>query len=390
MESRFLQVLIVGMAMSFAMMFEGCSRGDKVPECYKDEYFCAMLADSMMVVEDDSLLEQEVGSFVFNSSKRISLLVPQQLENDSLALAMADFYNFCELMEAMYIDHETYIRYQEDTAEDYLLDEWHKIKCPDKLTISFVDSLTGRNTIVECSIVYDTMVRRRLNEICDAHIDSFLAGTLGSVDSVDERLIVSDIVEKVGWWYPDFITEDEYDTVLAHLSPNAYLPADFPDVYETYLVDSANPTEEDMLKLRETYKNTTDYDAKLACAFTMLGIWGHEICDNILDDVESFFESGKYSPMLPLLWRAYRVFYCYNYSCPSTFCYVPNSRFNYYRRLIAYTYLCHIHNNPDDNWAKLQYYYLCQENSIRKFGDYLFGNQSGAEHIYLFWHKSVL
>ena len=386
MYRKIVQILI-GITLVSIMMSCGSGK-EKSPECYKDEYFCAMLVDSMAVVEEDSLLGYD--ALDFNSSRRMSLICSQQLENDSMVRDMADLYNFCELLEAMYIDHESYIRYIDDDLGDDLLEEWYKVKCPTTKSVSVRDSLTGDCSIIDCPVVFDTMVRRRISEICEAHIDSFIAGTLGSNEECDERLIVSDIVNKIEWWYPDCMSDIEYDTILAHLSPNAYLPADFPDIYETFVGESAEPSEKDLNKLTELYKNTTDYDEKLACAFTMLGIWGYEAHDSLLFDSEIFFESGIYSPMLPLLWRAYRIKYCDEYTCPSTFCYVPNLRFNYYRRLIAYTYLCHIHNHPDDNWAKLQYYYLCHENNIRKFGEYNMGNQSAAEYIYLFWNKSVL
>lgn len=111
---------------------------------------------------------------------------------------------------------------------------------------------------------------------------------------------------------------------------------------------------------------------------------------SLLKDVEQILTSGNYSPLLPVLWRAYRVDYCNKYSCPSTYCEIPNVRFNYYRRLVAYTMLRHIQNTPDDDAAKVAFYCLATRDNINRFGEYYFGNQSAAEYIVLFWNGSVL
>ena len=93
---------------------------------------------------------------------------------------------------------------------------------------------------------------------------------------------------------------------------------------------------------------------------------------------------------MPVLWRAYRIVYCNKYSCPSTFCEIPNVRFNYYRRLVAYTALKHIETHPDDIAAKVLFFCLALRTNIDRFGEYMFGNQSATERIYLFWNGDVL
>ena len=84
------------------------------------------------------------------------------------------------------------------------------------------------------------------------------------------------------------------------------------------------------------------------------------------------------------------VVYCNTYGCPSTYCERPNVRFNYYRRLVAYTFLRHIQRHPDDRVALVQFYMLAEKENIDRFGEYPYGHQGAAEHIYIFWNGSLL
>lgn len=78
------------------------------------------------------------------------------------------------------------------------------------------------------------------------------------------------------------------------------------------------------------------------------------------------------------------------YSCPSSYCDIPNVRFNYYRRLVGYTFMRHIQKHPDDNAARIQLYFLAYHDNINRFGQYMMGNQGPEEYARLFWGGSYL
>ena len=360
-----------------------CSSPDQTftEESYRDDTFLKLLADSAGIVAERSLSRDGENGFVYY--KQFFNMLPSDIgfEDDDLK-QMSDFYNFRLIANSIITGHDTYYRAKYSLGSDSLklLDAW-------KNSVDFLRN--GRH-------FYDRIAQKRLEEYFEADIDDLKADT----SSISNRNVY-DVWDSLTKWFPlVYLSEEERDTILTSLcktlSPQNFLPKDFPDIYQTYFnPDDTTSITEKKSKLVKCYKTAKGIDQKSACLFTLMGGGGGYWDSNTLEsefvkDAEAIFESAAYTPMLPLLWRAYRCKYELMYSCPSRDCYSYNQRYNYYKRLIAYTYIRHIQSYPEDDMAKIQFFYLCNTDNILKNGEYLYGNQSAVERILLFWYGSVL
>ncbi len=167
------------------------------------------------------------------------------------------------------------------------------------------------------------------------------------------------------------------------LSPKRWLP----DVYTTYVGENAEPTEVQLNDLRERMVIEKDFDTKLTLVFSMLGSINDEYDFQTI--AEESMTAGIYSPMLDMVWRAYRVASHRVIFGHSTWSLIPNRQFNYYRRIIAYTMLRYIDDHPDDMAALTKFLYHTYRNDIMRFGEYSYGNQSSIEMYHLFWNEDI-
>jgi hypothetical protein len=320
-----------------------------------------MLNDTTFLHKERVL--QDTGELAFYASFEQPLLWPET--GDTTLRRMADFYNFQSVFHALQTDDDTYRRYEESGSdiEKEMLAEWGKMKLPG---------------------ITDTFTMRRLGEAMKVIL---------SQSGDEKKKDVSDCVVRLSAWFPDMDSSVVADKIIPALSPKTYLPKKLKEDYELYVGEDAKPDQEQLQSLYKSYLEEKDYNAKLSMLFMLLYDYHYDGGDTVvslLKDVEQIIASGNYSPLLPVLWRAYRVDYCNKYSCPSTYCEIPNVRFNYYRRLVAYTMHRHIQNTPDDDAAKVAFYCLAWRDNINRFGQYFMGNQSAAEFIVLFWNGDVL
>ena len=59
--------------------------------------------------------------------------------------------------------------------------------------------------------------------------------------------------------------------------------------------------------------------------------------------------------------------------------------------MIAYTTLRHIEAYPEDELARVQYYFMVMRiNILRLNHPYPYGNSSALEHIMLYWNQMLL
>ena len=355
-----------------------------VEESYRDDVFMRLLADSSGIVEERLLSADGENGFVYYYEFYNLLPVNMELKGEDLK-NMCDYYNFNQIANSSFGGYDTYARARYALGEDslQLLNAW-------KANMKW---LRGRQ------VFYDSTVQHRLSEALEARIDVLNNGKSDVKEDSDNRLVMDDIIDSMTQWNPiKKVSEESRDTMWNYLekvlSPQNYFPEDFPDVYGTFLNGDDPATAQELATLFECYHSAKDIDLKAACLFTLIGAGflsriGNDTLMTFIKDAERIFESATYTPMLPLLWRAYRCLYNRIYSCPSKDCYCYNQRYNYYRKLIAYTYLRHIEAYPEYT-AKIQYLFLCSENDILKEGEYPYGNQSAAEVIYLFWKGVVL
>ena len=351
-------------ALAVCFLGTGCRNGST--ECYRDTTFEAMLQDTTLMSREWEQT-QDTDSYLprFLADWEQPLLCPPKA--DSLTQQMVGWFNTNERVNAIETDVDTYYRYYDTPQDDSLTDEM--LACWRRITFHGIA---------------DTFTRRRLCEARNADTEE---------DGDPSLKDISDVRRYYERLFPHFDSLFFADSVQPLLTPQHYLPDTMPDIYETYVGRNVRATDEDVARLYNAYTGEEDFDTRMAYLFTLLGTFHFRDIDTLtllLDDAEAAMQSGRYSPMLPLVWRAYRIGYTTVYSCPSTYCYVPNIRFNHFRRLVAYTYLRHMQHHPDDRVAKAQYYYLAWQQNINRFGDYMLGNQSGSEHIALYWYGEVL
>ncbi len=348
-----------------AITVTGCKEKKDLQENYRDDKFVAMLNYNVCMAEEDRINNHDSLPYTVAFYADLEQPVLWDEGGNTTLRRMADWYNACMVTNAITTDLDTWQRYadeEEGNIEVDMMDSWRRI------------TLIG---------IYDTMARRRLKEAVRELIEK---------TGEDEKRNVGDVADRLTTWMDD-IDEEYFDSCVEHISPRTYYERAMTVPYDSLVGQGADPTDEMKETLYRNYLVQQNYDTRMAMLFMLLGVSYYDydtIGDKLMRDAEEAFTSGNYSPMLPLVWRAYRVVYCQKYSCPSTYCDIPNVKFNFYRRLIAYTYLRHLERYPDDRDAKIQFYFLAYRANINRFGEYMFGNQSAAEYISIFWNGSTI
>lgn len=342
----------------------GCKSKKNMKENYRDDMFVAMLNDSTCMQKEYVIQHQDSVTYTVAFYADLEQPVFWEEDGDTILRIMADWYNCCAINNAIETDVDTWQRYSdEEDPEKDMLDSWRKI------------TFKG---------ISDTMAKRRLDEA--VRVSTEKTGD-------EEKRNVGDVADRLTTWMDD-IDEDSFDSCIErHINPKLYYESVMTIPYDSLVGHNAKPSKEMKEMLYSNYLVQEDFDTRMAMLFMLMYAYYYDCSDTsetLLVHAEEAFASGNYSPMLPLVWRAYRVVYCMNYSCPSTYCDIPNVRFNYYRRLIGYTYLRHLEKHPDDKNAKLQFYFLAYRENINRFGEYMMGNQSAAEYISLFWNGSTI
>ena len=335
-------------------------------ENYRDALFEEMLADTTWVHEE--CLIQETDSVAFYAHMEQPMLWAETA--DTTLRQMVDFFNYKRVRYAVATDEQTIQRYFEDAEwlDPERIASWEKIK------------MSG---------VSDTVIKKAMFDALELTLynDDKLPEGKNPIEVLDEYELglVTD--------FPDIDSAQMHDEIIPKLSPKTYLPKKMQKEYDSLVGKDANPDQETKQKLYDSYLSEENYNTKLSMLFVLMYNYYWSLGDTaafLLREAETAFTSGNYSPVMPVLWRAYRVLYCINHCGMSSFSEIPNVHFNYYRRLVAYTSLKHIESHPDDIAAKVLFYCLAFRTNIDRFGEYMMGNQSSAEYIYLFWHGDVL
>lgn len=335
-------------------------------ENYRDALFEQMLADTTWVHEER--LIQEADSVAFYAHMEQPMLWAETA--DTTLRQMVDFFNYKRVRYAVATDEQTIQRYDENYDEllKEMIASWKKIK------------MQG---------VSDTTIKKAMYDA--------LAITTENNNQLPEGKNPVEVLDELEYglvaYFPDIDSVQMRNEIIPKLSPKTYLPKKMQSDYDSLVGVKVKPDQETKQKLYDLYLSEENYNTKLSMLFVLLYNYYSDYSDKtafLLKEAETAFTSGNYSPVMPVLWRAYRVVYCMMYRCSSTFCEIPNVRFNYYRRLVAYTSLKHIESQPDDIAAKVLFYCLAFRTNIDRFGEYMFGNQSAAEEISLFWNGDVL
>ena len=360
-----------------------------VQECYYDNVIADYIADTGCFQHEETRIAESHRCFV--ASYIQPLKMPKEWKNNKQLSDMVNYYNYMAIMHAIETDYDAYERYT-SVPGDFTEEQQKEIdKANSEYKKDFYAELDRINPGALSNRNLQNSIRgfiRRLKDLENGVEENHDENQHENIWDISET--VNELTDS---WVPDIDQVDsvEYSRWLEMSSPQYYLPGWIPDVFERFLGQNAKPDLDDKMNIFWCFNNTENFNEKAALGFVVLGVHSYAPCIGLLSDVEEMLASGNYSPMLDPLWRAYRVKYNDSYSCPSTWCYSPNVRYNHFRRLIAYTTLRHIEAHPEDEFARLQYYYMVMHTDILRLNHpYPYGNSSATEAILLYWNPMLL
>lgn len=361
---------------------------DVSQECYFDKTLAAYAADTGYYEFEESCIDDQ---YCFVASRIQPLKLPNEWKGKKELSDMVAFYNYMEILHAIETDYDAYERYtSDDDGDDIDLTE-EQLKAQeteyaeirrdffaelDRISLKSITAKGLQNRV-------KTFVKKIKENESRKEVDQ-------SGDDIWN--ITSELDELTGSWLPDIFADSlRYASWDERSSPQYYLPDWASDVFDCFLGRNAKPTIEDKMEISKRFENSENYNEKVAWGFITLGVERLAPCEGVLQMCEEMFASGNYSPLLDILWRAYREKYNDTYSCPSTYCYSPNLRYNHFRRMIAYTTLRHIEAHPEDELARVQYYFMVMHaNILRLLHPYPYGNSAALEYISLYWKQMLL
>lgn len=360
---------------------------DVSQECYYDKTLVAYAADTGFYAFEESCIEDQ---FCFVASRIQPLKLPNEWKGKKELNDMVAFYNFMEILHAIETDYDACQRFTYDAGDIDLNEEQLKAQ-----EAKYAE--TRRD-------FYAELDRISLKSITDKGLQDRVKTLVREIKASESREedgeqgeeniwdITSNLDQLTESWLPDIFADSlRYACWDEKSSPQCYLPDWAPDVFDCFLGQNAKPTLEDKMEIFKCFENSVNFNEKVAWGFVTIGAERHAPCEGILQMCEEMFASGNYSPLLDILWRAYRQKYNDTYSCPSTFCYSPNLRYNHYRRMIAYTTLRHIEAHPEDELARVQYYFMVMHTNILRLNHpYPFGNSAATEYMLLYWNQMLL
>ena len=360
---------------------------DVSQECYYDRTLAAYVADTGFYAFEESCIEDQ---FCFVASRIQPLKLPDEWKSKKELCDMVAFYNFMEILHAIETDYDACERYTCDAADIDLTEE-QLIAQEAENAETRKDFFAELDRISLKSITdkgLQDQVKTLIREI-KASVSKDEEEDRGDDSIWDMRSALNLLTES---WLPDIFADSARFLSLEKMtSPQYYLPEWVPDVFDCFLGQNAAPTLEDKMEIFIRFENSENFNEKVAWGFITLGVERLAPCEGILLMCEDVFASGNYSPLLDIFWRAYRQKYNDTYSCPSTYCYSPNLRYNHFRRMIAYTTLRHIEAHPEDELARIQYYFMVMHtNILRLFHPYPYGNSAALEYISLYWKQMWL
>lgn len=360
---------------------------DVSQECYYDKTLAAYVADTGFYAFEESCIEDQL---CFVASRIQTLKLPNEWKGKKELSDMVAFYNFMEILHAIETDYDACERFTYDAADIDLTEEQLKARKAEyaetrsdffaELDRISLKSITDKGVQKRVKTLVREIKANESREGDEEHSEENIWDITSCLDKLTES------------WLPDIFGDSlRYASWDEKSSPQYYLPDWVPDVFDCFLGQNAEPTLEDKMEISKRFENSENFNEKVAWGFVTIGVERLAPCEGILKMGEEMLASGNYSPSLDILWRAYRQKYNDTYSCPSTYCYSPNLRYNHFRRMIAYTTLRHIEAHPEDELARVQYYFMVMHTNILRFNHpYPFGNSAATEYMLLYWNQMLL
>lgn len=358
---------------------------DVSQECYSDKTMAAYASDTGFYAFEESCIEDQL---CFVASRIQPLKLPNEWKGKKELSDMVAFYNFMEILHAIETDYDACVRFTYDAADIDLTEEQLKARKAEyaETRQDFYAELDR----ISLKSIPDKGLQNRVKTL----IREIKASERREEEQGEENIwdITSSLDKLTESWLADIFADSlMYVSWDERSSPQYYLPDWVPDVFDCFLGQNAKPTIEDKMEIFKRFEHSENFNEKVAWGFVTIGVELLAPCEGILQMFEEVFASGNYSPLLDILWRAYRQKYNDTYSCPSTYCYSPNLRYNHFRRMIAYTTLRHIEAHPEDELARVQYYFMVMHTNILRLNHpYPYGNSGALEYISLYWKQMWL
>ena len=358
---------------------------DVSQECYYDKTLAAYVADTGFYAFEESCIEDQL---CFVASRIQPLKLPNEWKGKKELSDMVAFYNFMEILHAIETDYDACERYTCDASDIDLTEE--QLKAQEAEYAETRKDFYAELDRISMKSIPDKGLQNRVKTL----VREIKASERREEEQGEENIwdITSSLDKLTESWLPDIFADSlRYVDWDERSSPQYYLPDWVPDVFDCFLGQNAESTLEDKMEISKRFENSENFNEKVAWGFVTIGVERLAPCEGILKMCEEMLASGNYSPLLDILWRAYRQKYNDIYSCPSTYCYSPNLRYNHFRRMIAYTTLRHIEAHPEDELARVQYYFMVRHTNILRFNHpYPFGNSAATEYILLYWNQMLL
>lgn len=347
----------------------------------------AYAADTGFYAFEESCLE-DPRCFVARRIQPLNL--PSEWKGNKELRDMVAFYNFMEVLHAIETDYDACKRYTSNARDIDLSEE--QLKAQKAEYAETRKDFFAELDRIPLKSIADKTLQNKIKTLVREIKSSESREEKGEQDGESIWDISSCVSDLTASWLPDiFVDSLRYVRWAERSSPQYYLPVWAPDVFDCFLGQNAEPTIEDKMEMVSRFENSENINEKLAWGFIALGAERLAQCEGILQQCETLFASGNYSPLLDILWRAYRQKYNDTYSCPSSYCYSPNLRYNHFRRMIAYTTLRHIEAHPEDELARVQYYFMVMHTNILRIShSYPYGNSASLEYLSLYWNQMLL
>ena len=348
---------------------------DTIMECYSDRTFRKYASDTSIFAKEEEFIEDQLA---FVSHHTPTIVMPREWKNNPMLSQMVEYYNFMALAHAVETDLDTYDRYEGEFDEE----EKNSLK----LSLKKEYQRIGFNNMKE------DLLQAKIKDIIKWALSDY--EVRASLDSLpNSPTNISEIVAQLTDDWMNVLPDDslEIEMIRSRAMPQSYLPVWVPDIYTYFVGQESHPTELDKQEVFKRFMAADSFDEKAAWGYVAMGMrMPFEMSEAVIHEVEAMLSSGCYSPLLDPLWRAYRTQYNDMYSCPSTYCYSPNLRYNHFRRMIAYVTMRHIEAHPEDLQARLQYYFMVAHTNIIRFNPYPYGNSSAYEFLNLYWSHAII
>ena len=360
---------------------------DVQQEYYYDKTLAAYAADTGFYAFEDSCIEDQ---FCFVASRIQPLKLPNEWKGKKELSDMVAFYNFMEILHAIETDYDACERFTNDVGGIDLTEE--QLEAQKAWYAETRKDFFAELDRISLKLITDKGLQNRVKTLIR---EIKASGSREEEDEQGEEInwdITSCLDELTESWLLDIFADSlRYVSWEEKSSPQYYLPDWAPDVFDCFLGQNAKPTLEDKMEIFKRFEDSENFNEKVAWGFVTVGTERLAPSEGIIQMCEELFASGNYSPLLDILWRSYRQKYNDTYSCPSSYCYSPNQRYNHFRRMIAYTTLRHIEAHPEDELARVQYYFMVMHTNILRLNhQYPYGNSGALEYISLYWKQMLL